>query len=111
MPDLKVTMDTYLNETGNILYGIREGSYSTWGLILSEIISRDIQGRSNFLLESADLPPHSRPVIGVLHDAFQQMLRSGRGHEKDEVRLPPGINPEALLAEIDKARGEVMIVQ
>jgi len=111
MPDLKITMDSYLNETGNILYGIREGSYSSWGSILSEIISRDIQGRSNFLLESVDLPPHSRPVIGVLHDAFQQILRSGRGHEKDEVRLPPGINPEALLAEIEKVRCEVMIVQ
>jgi hypothetical protein len=111
MPDLKLTMESYFNETGNILYGIREGSYSTWGLILSEIISRDIQGRANFLLENPNLPHPARPIIGVLHDAFQQMLRSGRGHEKDEVRLPPGINPEALLAEIDKARCEVMIVQ
>jgi hypothetical protein len=111
MPDLNVTMDSYFNETGNILYGIREGSYSTWGLILSEIISRDIQGRANFLLESPDLPSSTRPIIGVLHDAFQQMLQSGRGHEQDEVRLPPGINPEALLAEIEKARYEVKIVQ
>jgi len=111
IPDLNVTMDSYFNETGNILYGIREGSYSTWGLILSEIISRDIQGRANFLLENPDLPHPARPIIGVLHDAFQQMLQSGRGHEKDEVRLPPGINPEALLAEIEKARYEVKIVQ
>jgi len=27
-PDLKVTMDSYLNETRNILYGIREGTYT-----------------------------------------------------------------------------------
>lgn len=111
LPDLKVTMDSYLNETGNILYGIQDGSYSSWGSILSEIISRDIQGRSNFLLESADLSPAARPIIGVIHDAFQQILRSGHGHEKDEVRLPPGINPEALLAEIEKARCEVRVVQ
>jgi hypothetical protein len=110
-PDLRVTMDSYLNETRNILYGIQEGSYSDWGSILSEIISRDIQGQANFLLENPDLPPSARPIIGVLHDAFQQMLRSGRGHESKEVYLPPGINPEALLAEIEQARYEVRVVQ
>ena len=110
-PDLRVTMDSYLNETRNILYGIREGAYSNWGSILSEIISRDIQGQANFLLENPDLPPSARPIIGVLHDAFQQMLRSGRGHETKEVYLPPGINPDALLAEIEQARYEVRAVQ
>ncbi|MEA1927760.1 MAG: zf-HC2 domain-containing protein [Candidatus Auribacterota bacterium] len=103
-PDLSVTMDNYLNEVENILGGIREGRYNTWGLILSEIISRDIQGRANYLLENPELPPPVRPVVGVLHDAFWEMLRYGRDHENDEVRLPPGVDPAALLAEIDQAR-------
>ena len=110
-PDLTVTMDSYLNETRNILYGIREGTYSNWGSVLSEIISRDIQGQANFLLENPDLPPPARPIIGVLHDAFQQMLQRGRGHETKEVYLPPGINPDALLAEIEQARYEVRLEQ
>ncbi|MEA1929103.1 MAG: zf-HC2 domain-containing protein [Candidatus Auribacterota bacterium] len=108
-PDLAVTMDNYLNEAENILGGIREGTYNNWGLILSEIVSRDIQGRANFLLENPALPPPVRLVIGVLHDAFWEMLRYGRDHEDDEVRLPPGVDPAALLAEIDQARSNFII--
>ncbi|MFH1037071.1 MAG: hypothetical protein V1789_00185 [PVC group bacterium] len=101
-PDLTVTLDDYLEKTRNILGGVRDGAYNTWGSVLSEIISRDIQGRSNYLLENSALPPAARPVVGSLHDAFWRMLQCGRGRETEEIRLPPGIDPSALVGEIDR---------
>lgn len=101
LPDVTTTLENYLEETRNILCGIREGTYNTWGSVLFEINSRDLQGRANFLLECPALPTRARPVIGGLHDAFWRILQDGRGREEEEVRLPPGMELEALLDEID----------
>ncbi len=100
-PDLLMTLDDYLEKTRNILGGIRDGYYNTWGSVMVDIISRDIQGRSNYLLENPDLPATARPVVARLHDAFWRMLQSGRGRETETVRLPPGVEPSALMGEID----------
>ncbi len=102
LPDVTTTLENYLEETRNILCGIREGTYNTWGSVLFEINSRDLQGRANFLLESSALPTRARPVIGGLHDAFWRILQAGRGREDEEVRLPPDMELEALLDEIDE---------
>ena len=110
-PDLILTMEDYLNEAADILSGIREGRYNTWGSIIAEIISRDTQGRANYLLENPALPPSARPVIGNLHDTFWELLRCGRGREGDEARLPPGVDLEDLLSEIERGKCQVMEIK
>ncbi|MDP8215226.1 MAG: zf-HC2 domain-containing protein [Candidatus Euphemobacter frigidus] len=102
LPDPTKTLKDYLKETRNILGGIREGTYNTWGSVLSEIVSRDLQGRANYLLENSDLPPASRLIVRDLHDKFWLILRSGRGREEEALSLPPEVDPVALLDEIDK---------
>ncbi len=103
-PDPAATLDDYLRESGLILSGLESGSYPTWGSLLSEIISRDIQGRSNYLLESGELDPHSRSVVGELHQAFWTLLQEGRGREQEPLVLPPGVDPAYLSSAIEQYR-------
>jgi hypothetical protein len=107
-PDLYATLDEYLEESGVILSELENGVYPTWGVLLSELISRDIQGRSNFLLESPELNPRARTVVGALHQCFWTLLQTGRGREKEEVDLPPGVNPALLRNEIEHYRFETL---
>ncbi len=102
VPDPAATLDEYLRESGLILAGLENGNYPTWGALLSEIISRDIQGRSNYLLESRELSPRSRSVVGELHQAFWTLLQEGRGREKEPVALPPGVDPAYLISAIEQ---------
>lgn len=100
-PDLATTLGGYLEESGAILAGIENRGYPTWGALLTEIVSRDIQGRSNFLLESPELDPRARLVVGGLHQAFWALLQRGRGREEEAVELPPGVHPSLLRGEIE----------
>ncbi len=103
-PDPAATLDDYLRDSVLILDGLASGNYPTWGSLLSEIISRDIQGRSNYLLESGDLSPRTRSVVGELHQAFWTLLQEGRGRETEPVVLPPGVNPVYLGSAIEQYR-------
>ncbi len=99
-PDLAATLNGYLEESGKILAGLENGEYPTWGALLSEIISRDIQGRSSYLLENPELNPPARSVVEGLHQAFWTLLQNGRGREDQEIVIPPDLNPNILRGEI-----------
>ncbi len=103
-PDLAATLDGYLEESETILAGLESGDYPTWGALLAEIISRDIQGRSNYLLENEELGPRARSVVGALHQAFWSLLQTGRGREDETIEIPPGVNPALLRSEIVSSR-------
>ncbi len=106
-PDLSETLDGYLEESEVVLSNLANGSYPTWGELFSELISRDIQGRSNYLLENPELGARARNVVGVLHNSFWTLLQAGRGREREPVELPPAVNPVHLLGEIDTYRSEI----
>lgn len=103
-PDLSVTLDEYLEEAGNILDGIAADDYPNWSALLAELVSRDIQGRSNYLLENENLGPRARSVVEALHQAFWSLLQTGRGREDETIRMPPGVNPALLRSEIANYR-------
>ncbi|MDP8237039.1 MAG: zf-HC2 domain-containing protein [Candidatus Erginobacter occultus] len=103
-PDLAATLDGYLEESETILAGLESGDYATWGALLAEIVSRDIQGRSNYLLENEMLDRRARSVVESLHRAFWSLLQTGRGREDEMIRIPPGVNPALLRSEIVSCR-------
>lgn len=103
-PDLDATLREYLRETEMILAGLESGNYPTWGALLSEIISRDIQGRSNYLLESRELDARDRSLVGELHQAFWTLLQEGRGREREPLAIPPGVDPSSLRSGIERYR-------
>jgi hypothetical protein len=103
-PDLAATLDGYLEESETILAGLESGDYPTWGALLAEIVSRDIQGRSNYLLENEELGYRARSVVESLHQAFWSLLQTGRGREDQIIRIPPGVNPDLLRSEIVSCR-------
>lgn len=107
-PDLAATLGEYMEESEEILRRLGEGGYPSWGALLSEIISLDIQGRSNFLLENQELNPRARSVVSGLHQAFWVLLQSGRGREREAIELPPMVSPESLCGEIEHYRFETL---
>ncbi len=107
-PDLAATLGGYLDESEVILRRLGDGGYPSWGDLLSEIISLDIQGRSNFLLESPELDQRARSVVSGLHQAFWILLQSGRGREREAIELPPAVSPESLCGEIEHYRFETL---
>ena len=99
-PDLTVTLNGYLEESGEILAGLENGKYPTWGRLLAEIISRDMQGRSNFLLENPELNFSARSVVEGLHQAFWTLLQKGRDQGDQAIKIPPEVNPNLWRGEI-----------
>ncbi len=99
-PDLTVTLNGYLEESGEILSGIENGKYSTWGDLLAEIIARDMQGRSNFLLEKPELDFSARSVVEGLHQAFWTLLQKGRDRGDRAFEIPPEVNLNLWRGEI-----------
>jgi len=105
-PDLAATLNGYLQESETILAGLESGDYPSWGALLAEIVSRDIQGRSNYLLENEKLGPRARSVVESLHQAFWSLLQTGRGREDDPIEIPPGVNPALLRSKIVGSRAD-----
>ncbi len=104
LPDASAILDSYLEESADLLTGFRRGSYPDWGEALRAILAGDLPGRANYLMEQ--LPPGSSSyrLVKELHDSFWTVLQAGRGRENERVALPRDVDVDYLLKEIRKFR-------
>lgn len=104
-PDVQVTLDNYLDRTGDVLDRLQRGEYPLWEDLMAEIFRNDIQGRAHFLLENLSADSSARPVVEELRAAFSSLLKTARGREHEIATPPPGLNVPRLLEEIRRCRG------
>ena len=100
LPDQDKTLKDYLRRSEAVLDRLDRGEYENWREFFDDILTADLQGKANYLLENLPAGSPRRAVIKNLSDSFWILLQRGRGREDEAVTLPPDLNLSGLRDEI-----------
>ena len=100
LPDQEKTLKNYLRRSENVLVKLERGEYKNWRKLFDAILTPDLQGKANYLLENLPAGSPARAVVKDVSDNFWRLLQRGRGREEESILLPADLDPARLRQEI-----------